>query len=222
MDRLRDWLLTEHGGTVCADRLAVLKEELESVAAAGTPGPVVEIGCYRGAMALWMRAVLDAVGEGDRLIHVYDSFRGLPEPGLHDIAELPMGELVASADEVIANHVRWDKRAPIIHAGWFADTLPTGLPEPIAFAYLDGDLYESILTSLKYSVPRLAPGAVLVVDDYADTAVNPKAWTGAPGVKKACDDYFGSPSPIRVVPGEGDLAFGLYRCGPAGYLDDGS
>jgi len=211
LHELREWLLKEHSGTVDADRLTVIQSALEGLVSAGVPGAVVELGCYRGAMALWMRAVLDSAGDPDREIHVYDSFQGLPSPGMHDHGQLPMGPLVASVDNVVDTHVLQGRPVPTIHPGWFADTLPTRLPAQVAFAYLDGDFYDSILASLIHCVPRLANGALLVVDDYADPVANPRAWGGAPGVKKACDAYFGTPSPIRVVVGEEDLALGVYR-----------
>lgn len=210
LERLRRWLLVEHAGTIDADRLAVVADRLVEVVNAGTEGVVVELGCFRGAMALWMRAVLDTLGDG-RHIHVYDSFQGLPARGPHDSDYLDGVPLVAAAKEVIVLHEQWGRAAPVIHPGWFSDSLPGGLPDVIAFAYLDGDFYSSILTSLVHCVPRLSPGAVLIVDDYADTDLNPRAWDGLPGVKRACDEFFGRPSPIEVVAGEGDLAFGLYR-----------
>ncbi|MEV5437183.1 NUDIX domain-containing protein [Streptomyces sp. NPDC052682] len=49
---LQEWLLREHSGTVCADRLSVIAGELADMTARGVPGAVVELGCYRGAMAL--------------------------------------------------------------------------------------------------------------------------------------------------------------------------
>ncbi len=211
---LRSWLLSEHAGTVDPDRLDVIAEHLGHVVRTGIGGAVVEIGCYRGAMALWLRAVLDGLGDSDRQIHVYDSFAGLPPAGAHDSDHLRAGDLVASPDEVIATHDRWGRTPPVIHPGWFADTLPVELPTTIAFAYLDGDFHDSILTSLIHCVPRLAPGGRLIVDDYADVDANPRAWNGLPGVKQACDEYFGRRSPLMVLAGEGDLAFGLYEAGP--------
>lgn len=208
---LRDWLLAEHHNTVDADRLTVIAAQLQHVVITGVEGAVVEVGCYRGAMALWMRAVLDELGDTARPIHVYDSFAGLPAPGDQDSDHLGEGELVSTPEEVVATHAAWDKPSPIIHPGWFADTLPGELPGEIAFGYLDGDLYDSIHVSLTHCIPRLSGGGGLVIDDYADTVANPKAWNGLPGVKRACDDYFGTPSPIEVLVGDGDLAFGLYR-----------
>ncbi|MGL5866562.1 MAG: TylF/MycF/NovP-related O-methyltransferase [Dermatophilaceae bacterium] len=212
---LRSWLLTDHAGTIDPDRLEAIAEHLGHVVRAGIGGAVVEVGCYRGAMALWLRAILDDLGDGDREVHVYDSFAGLPPAGAHDSDHLRAGELLASPDEVIATHHRWSRTPPVIHPGWFADTLPAELPTAIAFAYLDGDFHDSILTSLVHCVPRLAPGGRLVVDDYADIEVNPRAWNGLPGVKHACEEYFGRRSPLTVLTGDGDLAFGLYEAGPA-------
>lgn len=208
---LREWLLREHSGTVCADRLRVIADELAVLTARGLPGAVVELGSYRGAMALWVRSVLDSLGDRDREIHVYDSFQGMPVPGVEDSDHLTAGELWSSPDDVRTTHAAWGRPAPVIHPGWFDETLPTELPDEIAFAYLDGDFYASTLTGLTHCVPRLVPTGVLLVDDYADTVVNPRAWDGLPGVKRACDGYFGAPSPVTVVVGEGDLAFGRYE-----------
>ncbi|WP_432065466.1 TylF/MycF/NovP-related O-methyltransferase [Streptomyces sp. C10-9-1] len=208
---LREWLLREHAGTVCADRLRVIADELTDLTARGLPGAVVELGCYKGAMALWIRSVLDSLGDRDREIHVYDSFQGMPAPGAGDSDHLAAGELRSSPDDVRATHTTWGRPAPVIHPGWFDETLPKELPDDIAFAYLDGDFYDSTLTGLTHCVTRLVPTGVLLVDDYADTTVNPRAWDGLPGVKRACDVYFGAPSPVTVVVGEGDLAFGRYE-----------
>lgn len=207
---LSQWLLAYHADTLDADRLPAVAVDLERLAVEDVPGAVVELGCYRGAMAVWMRAVLDATGQADRPIHVYDSFQGLPERGEQDPDLFPPGYLRADPVQVIALHERWNVRPPAIHPGWFADTLPHELPQEIAFAYLDGDYYDSIRTCLAECVPRLAPGGVVIVDDYADVDVNPKAWNGLPGVKAACDAFFGTPTPMQVVVGDGDLAFGRY------------
>ncbi|KIE23738.1 methyltransferase [Streptomyces sp. MUSC 125] len=208
---LRDWLLREHSGTVCPDRLRVIADELAALSARGLPGAVVELGTFCGAMALWVRSVLDALDEQDREIHVYDSFQGMPAPSAEDSDHLAPGELRSSPDDVRSTHATWGRPAPVIHQGWFDESLPSKLPDAIAFAYLDGDFYGSTLTGLTHCVPRLLPGGVLLVDDYADTAVNPKAWDGLPGVKRACDTYFGTASPMTVVVGEGDLALGRYE-----------
>ena len=211
LNELRKWLLREHSDTVCADRLRAIADELADLTARGLPGAVVELGSYRGATALWIRSVLDSLGDRGREIHVYDSFQGMPVPGVEESDHLAVGELWSSPDDVRTTHAAWGTPAPVIHPGWFAETLPTDLPDEIAFAYLDGDFYASTLTALTHCVPRLVPTGVLLVDDYADTVANPRAWDGLPGVKRACDAYFGTPSPVTVVVGEGALALGRYE-----------
>ncbi len=212
LEELRGSLLSEHTDTLDPDRLDVIEQELRRLATEQVPGAVVELGCYRGAMALWMRAVLDDSGQRSREVHVYDSFQGLPAPGPLDPELFAPGDLRAQVEDVQALHRSWGRGQPVIHAGWFEQTLPHQLPEKIAFAYLDGDYYNSIRISLSACVPRLTAAGALIVDDYADLGANPRAWNGLPGVKAACDDFFGSPSPVTVVLGrpEGDLAFGRY------------
>lgn len=56
----------------------------------------------------------------------------------------------------------------------------------------------------------MAPGGTLIVNDHADLEANPKAWNGLPGVMAAAEDYFRSASPLQVITGSGDLAFGRY------------
>ncbi|PWK69455.1 O-methyltransferase [Streptomyces sp. CG 926] len=75
-------------------------------------------------------------------------------------------------------------------------------------------MYDSILTGLTHCVPRLAPGAVILVDDYADPGIPLQRPAVAkpryPGVFKACQDYFGTTAYPVVRAGEG-CELGIYR-----------
>jgi O-methyltransferase len=99
------------------------------------------------------------------------------------------GQLKTTEDVLRYNFKRYNLPIREIHRGCFKDTLPDGLPGKICFAYLDGDLYESILVSLEHVYPKLAKGAVCLIDDYNDPSINPLGWNKLPGVKKACDEY---------------------------------
>ena len=58
------------------------------------------------------------------------------------------------------------RRVQIV-AGWFEATLPhMRLDDGIALLRLDADWYESTTTCLENLYHRLAPGGLLVVDDY--------------------------------------------------------
>jgi O-methyltransferase len=86
------------------------------------------------------------------------------------------------------------------------------LPERVAFAYLDGDFYDSLKTSLQALYPRMTPGAIAIVDDYCDADANPRAWDLLPGAKIASDEFFSDkPEQMYVLVGSGNLGFGYVR-----------
>ena len=158
------------------------------VLAYDVPGDFVELGCNEGKSAALFQTVIDHYG-GNRSLHVYDSFEGLPAVTQADgDTSYYAGQLSTTQDQLVANFKSAGLKPPHIHIGWFDKTLPTGLPERIAFAHLDGDFYESIKISLEYVYPRLSRGAVCLIDDYCDPAVH-GCRNDLPGVKKACDEY---------------------------------
>ena len=69
----------------------------------------------------------------------------------------------------------------VVKKAWFYDLKSKDLPEKIAFAFLDGDFYESIRTSLNLIWRKLTTGAIVVVDDYQNEAL--------PGVQEAVDEW---------------------------------
>ena len=70
---------------------------------------------------------------------------------------------------------------PIIKKAWFNELTEMDLPERIAFAFLDGDLYESIRDSLRLVGDKMSNGGVIIVHDYDNPAL--------PGVAKAVDEW---------------------------------
>lgn len=161
---------------------------VSQVLAYGVPGDLVELGCHEGLSAVLMQMVIEH-HDPSRVLHVYDSFDGLPEIHPADTGTTyQAGWLKATPDALVNNFKAWGLRLPEVHAGWFQDTLPTGLPEKICFAHLDGDLYQSILVSLEHVYPRLSPGAICLIDDYNDPQVLP-GWNQLPGVRQACDEF---------------------------------
>ena len=55
------------------------------------------------------------------------------------------------------------------------------LPIQIAFAFIDGDFYQSIKVSLSIVERRMMPGGIIVIHDYNNPAL--------PGVAKAVDEW---------------------------------
>lgn len=153
---------------VSADQLRVILTECER--ALPLPGAIVEFGCYIGTTSLFLRRLIN-----EREFHIYDSFQGLPPKVEKDRSsagdQFQAGELAVSKKQFLQEFKKANLQPPIIHKGWFSDLTAADVPEQIAFAFLDGDFYESIRDSLKLVLPRLVPGGVIVVDDYAREAL---------------------------------------------------
>jgi O-methyltransferase len=156
--------------------LGVVLRELEKVLGQGIVGEVVEFGCYIGTTSLFIRRLLDelSLAEG-RDFYAYDSFAGLPEKATQDNSaageEFKAGELAVSKKDFLRSFQKANLKAPITHKSWFNDLKPTQLPEKLAYAFLDGDFYDSILDSLNLVWPLLSPGGVVTIDDYERPAL---------------------------------------------------
>lgn len=177
--------------------VSLVWKELESIIHADIAGDVVEFGCYAGTTSLFIRRLLDETGESTtREFHVYDSFEGLPDKHQADQSaagiDFEAGKLMVSKKEFLNQFRSAHLQPPITHKCWFEELTSADVPEQIAFAFLDGDFYTSILSSLKLVWPRLVPGGVVLVDDYQRPEL--------PGAERAVRDYFQSkPMPkIRV------------------------
>src|SRR5688572_29676290 len=175
--------------------LRVILRELEFIYTHHVPGDIVELGCFEGTTSLFFQRVIKSHPELLKLLHIYDSFEGLPEKT--SIDQSPSGEqfkgggLKASKNKLINNFKQAGLNLPIIHKGWFGDLSPRDMPNEISFAFLDGDFYESIIDSLKLVWPKLTPGATVIVDDYQAEAL--------PGARRAVDDWLiNHPAKIRV------------------------
>ncbi len=167
-------------------RLLVILREMETVLLNNIEGEIVEFGCYVGTTSLFIERLLQATKQGDRLLHVYDSFDGLPDKSIEDASvagsAFKAGELKATKRTLIKNFKQAGLRPPRIHRDWFYDLKDSALPSTIAFAFLDGDFYGSIMDSLKLVWPRLSPNGTIVIDDY-DTS-------NLPGVTRAVKEFF--------------------------------
>ena len=153
-------------------------------------GDYVEMGCYRGDTSLLLAEILQgynrdvAVEKLVKKLWIYDSFEGLPGKSANDEsvlgANFKSGELLVTKREVKERFLRAGLPVPVIKKAWFKDLTSDDLPSEIAFAFLDGDFYESIRDSLKLVVPKMNDKGVIVVHDYTNPAL--------PGVKRAVDE----------------------------------
>lgn len=151
-------------------------------------GDFVEMGCYKGDTSLMLAEVLACgkpVEKPAKKLWIYDSFEGLPQKSDEDKSVLgenfQAGELVVTKREVKERFLRAGLPVPVIKKAWFSELTEADLPSEVAFAFLDGDFYESIKDSLKLVGSRMAPGGVIIVHDYNNSAL--------PGVRRAVDEW---------------------------------
>lgn len=161
-------------------------------------GCYVECGVAAGAQVIAMR-----FGAPNKIIHAFDSFKGIPLPsnrdnqipGIKELNEFEQSLLpnpgeqklestgVTSVDvQSFKDHLINSKAGLeniVIHEGWFEETLPENDLGDIALLRLDGDLYNSTFTCLKYLFPKLVKGGVFILDDYE-----------LKGCYDACEEYF--------------------------------
>jgi O-methyltransferase len=174
------------------------------------PSDFVELGCNEGLSAVLFQRLINHY-DPTRVLHLYDSFEGLPE-ATRDDGDTPYkkGQMATTPAKLKAAFAHVGLPLPQVHPGWFDQTLPGKLPEKIAFAHLDGDFYKSVKISLETVYPRLSKGAVCLVDDYCNPEVY-DGWNDLPGVKKACDEFLeGKPETVSVLYA-GHYAHGYFR-----------
>lgn len=157
-------------------RLDHLQACVEAIVEDGIEGDLIETGVWRGGASIFMRALLNGLGEAGREVWLADSFEGLPpsrpeeypaDAGSDEHFEFDF--LAVSEAEVRAAFERYgisDQGVRFLR-GWFSESLP-----PLrgnqrwSLLRLDGDMYESTIVSLESLYPDLSPGGFVVIDDY--------------------------------------------------------
>lgn len=170
---------------ITLERLRVVCINLDKILQNNVGGDIVEFGCYVGTTSTFIRRLLNS-HSSDKTFHVYDSFEGLPEKSAQDNspigADFRAGELSVSKKQFLEQFYRAGLRPPIVHKGWFSDLTEKDVPDKIAFAFLDGDFYGSIIDSLRLVYPRMQSGGIIAIDDCGREAL--------PGVDRAVKDFF--------------------------------
>jgi hypothetical protein len=138
------------------------------------PGDIAEVGVYRGGSAKIICAV-----KGDRHLHLFDTFEGLPRVDDVD-AVWPFyeGKFAASYEDV-RQYLGTEKNVTF-YKGVFPDTAGPVAGCAFSLVNLDVDTYESTKQCLNFFYPRMSPGGIIISHDYLTT----------PGVQKAFDEFF--------------------------------
>lgn len=160
-------------------RIASLHRAAREALARRVPGDFVECGVAAGGSSALLCACLDRYGaEPSRRLHAFDTFAGMPPPTERDRDRTGVaaersgwGAGTCAAPEAsvrrAARMLGAEERLRTV-VGRFEESLPreaASIPS-IALLHLDGDWYESTRVCLEHLWDRLAPGALVQIDDY--------------------------------------------------------
>lgn len=188
-ERVRPFTLTS------PERIVALRDAVRYVVRAGVPGDLVECGVWRGGSMMVVALTLVELGATDRDLHLFDTFTHMPFPGEEDVDlfGVPAADVYEAAVEAEAfRYLPFDEvRAALASTGYpmermhfvpgmVEDTIPGQAPAEIALCRLDTDWYVSTRHEMEHLFPRIAPGGVLLVDDYGHFM----------GAKQAVDEHF--------------------------------
>lgn len=166
-----------------ADRRYSVAQMLRLVA--DVEGDTAEVGAWKGAMS-WL---ICAANQRRKVHHIFDSFEGLSEPSPVDGDHWHKGALACTEEVVRQNLSEWAGHVRT-YKGWVPERFPEVEGVRFSFVHIDVDLYEPTRDSIAFFYPRMAPGGIILCDDYG--------FTSCPGATRACDEFLAD-KPEKMV-----------------------
>lgn len=186
------WLTPEWGKRLRVDDLRSLltphaRYNLYSLALCATrrcEGDVAECGVYKGGTARILAELLS-----DRPLHLFDTFEGMPatDPArdLHKLGDFADTD-VASVREYLSGLENVN-----LVAGLIPGSLRVVDDRKFSFVHIDLDIYSAIKSAFEFFYPRMAPGGILLFDDYG--------FPSCPGARSAVDEFFSDKPEVAMV-----------------------
>lgn len=205
---VRQILAAQATSMTSIERLWALLQAVKYTESHGIPGDFVECGVWKGGSSRLMAQVLADSGSFSRQIWLYDTFEGMVPPTHDDVrnngktAKQMLEEqesfrdrsliwAIGPEEEVRENLLEsgYPQEKLVFIRGDVVETLKRRTPDKIAILRLDTDWYESTRAEIEALMPKMAPGGVVIIDDYGD-------WEGA---RKAVDEFLLNLSPRPFV-----------------------
>jgi hypothetical protein len=160
---------------------------VEALALCGhVEGDVCEFGVAQGETSA---LIADEIRHReDKVLHLFDSFEGLPTPSAHDKLKDDIWAL--GSIEAYSGTMSFPERMVrarlaaigfpperfVVHKGFIERLIDSDatMPQRVSFAYLDFDFYEPTRIALDFLHKVTTPGAVIIVDDYDFFSTGPK------------------------------------------------
>jgi hypothetical protein len=145
-------------------------------------GEAAEVGVFKGGTAKLLAQAMPG-----RMIHLFDTFEGMPETSKFDLHK--PGDFSDTSLETVNEYLQGYN----VHfwPGIFPDSARL-LPDDTEFVliHVDVDIYESTKAVCEFFWPRLVAGGIMVFDDYNSPT--------CPGANKAVDEFFDAWQEIEV------------------------
>jgi hypothetical protein len=178
------------------ERVVNMERAIRHLVAAGVAGDIVECGVGAGGSMMAAAYTLLDLRSTERRILLYDTYRGMDKPTAEDVSVFGKSALRKYEKKMKDGECTWNNhpienvRANLALTGYppdkllfieglVQDTLPHNDSQSVALLRLDTNLYESTKAECAFLMPKLAPGGILLVDDYF-------RWRGQ---QKAIDEY---------------------------------
>ena len=137
---------------------------------------VAEVGVYKAGTAKILCEL-----KGDKELHLFDTFEGLPEAAIKAEDLVKSGWLSDTSEKAVSEYLN-EYDNVYIHKGFFPDTSGPVNDKQFCLVHLDVDAYQGTIDSLKFFWPRMVVGGRVIVHDYNNA--------DCPGVKAALEEYF--------------------------------
>lgn len=146
---------------------------LVELARSAPPGPIVEVGVWKGGSAFDLYQLCQ---EQDRRLLLFDSFRGMPVYTA-GVDAFRLGTFMV--DRNTPNEIKAVMPEAEIFIGLYPSTHPAELRD-VAFIHCDCDQYLSYKAVIEHMWPLVVDGGMMLFDDYP--------YLG--GAQKAVDEAF--------------------------------
>lgn len=148
------------------------------------PGDVAEVGVYKGGSA---KIICEE--KGNKEIHLFDTFAGLPGGVIQKSDLVKGGWLDDTTAESVKEYLK-EYGGVHVYQGLFPDTAGPVADKKFCLVHLDTDIYQGTIEGLRFFWPRMVTGGRIICHDYNNV--------DCPGVKRAFQEFFAD-SPERII-----------------------
>jgi len=185
---LAEQIITEGQTAMSYDRLYTIWQALHR---APENTIFAEVGAYRGGSAKFIAETLRRAGRAEALF-VCDTFAGHTRvdpdlDGHHDVG----GTFTDTSVEAVAAYLAPYPNVRLLVGDFVHTSAKIDSAGYFGCVHIDVDVYEATAFCLRFFAPRLAPGALMIVDDYG--------FLTCAGARKAVEEFIAREPSFRFL-----------------------